>query len=56
MMLIGLTIPETRRLTIALLANQAREPAKILAWSIWRRTRQWQAKRSHYNRRGYAWP
>jgi hypothetical protein len=55
-MLVGLTVPEIRRLLLALAITPARRVERVIAWSHWRRRRQWQAKRSHYRRRGHTWP
>ncbi|PKV76817.1 hypothetical protein ATK86_7222 [Nocardia fluminea] len=51
--MIALTLPEIRRLTIALLLDSARSARRVWAWSDWRRRRQHQARLSHYRRRGY---
>ncbi|MBF6303025.1 hypothetical protein IU459_36825 [Nocardia amamiensis] len=51
--MIALTLPEIRRLTIALALPALRCTHHILAWSNWRRRRQHQARLSHYRRRGH---
>ncbi len=57
--MIGLTLPEIRRLTIALALalalalGSARCARHVWAWSNWRRRRQHQARLSHYRRRGH---
>ena len=52
-MMIALTVPEIRRLVAALIVRPPDDPAHIQAWSHWRRRRQYQARLSHYRRRGY---
>jgi hypothetical protein len=52
--MIGYTLPEIRRLLISLLYRYLPEPDHAWAWSRWRRRRQYQARRCHYQRRGYA--
>lgn len=52
--MIGYTLPEIRRLLTALIQARLPDPAHVLAWSHWRRKRQYQARTSHYRRRGYA--
>ena len=49
--LIPLTVPEVRRLLWRLVWRYAPAPAFVLAWSLWRRRHQAQARRSHYKRR-----
>ncbi len=51
--MIGYTVPEIRRLIAALLVRR-HQPKHVWRWSRWRRTRQHQARLSHYKRRGYA--
>ncbi|TCJ87973.1 hypothetical protein DFR71_6708 [Nocardia alba] len=51
--MIALTLPEIRRLTVALLLESARSTRRVWAWSNWRRRRQYQARLSHYRRRGH---
>jgi hypothetical protein len=48
--LIPLTVPEVRRLLWRLVWRAALPPAFVLAWSVWRRRHQAQARRSHYRR------
>jgi hypothetical protein len=52
--MIGYTLPEIRRLLIGLLHRHLPEPEHAWAWSHWRRRRQYQARRCHYQRHGYA--
>lgn len=49
--LIPLTVPEVRRLLWWLVWHWPPAPAFVLAWSVWRRRHQAQARRSHYKRR-----
>jgi hypothetical protein len=51
--MIGYTLPEIRRLLIALVQRHLPDPDHARAWSRWRRRRQRQARLSHYKRRGY---
>jgi hypothetical protein len=51
-MMIGYTVPEVRRLLIALTVR-SRPIEHVWAWSTWRRRRQHQARICHYRRRGY---
>ncbi len=51
--MIGCTLPEIRRLLIGLAQRYLPDPAHVLAWSNWRRKRQYQARLCHYRRRGY---
>jgi hypothetical protein len=51
--MIALTLPEVRRLLIALLLTAHRAAEHVWSWSIWRRRRQHQSRLSHYKRRGY---
>ncbi|MEU9992524.1 hypothetical protein AB0E10_38145 [Streptomyces sp. NPDC048045] len=48
---IDLTIPEIRPLIGTLSRPPATPPHHLLAWSIWRRLHQAQARRAHYRRR-----
>jgi hypothetical protein len=52
--MIGYTLPELRRLLISLVQHRTPEAAAVWSWSRWRRRRQYQARRSHYRRRGYV--
>lgn len=52
--MIGYTLPEIRRLLISLIQSHLPDPDHVWAWSHWRRKRQYQARVSHYRRRGYA--
>lgn len=49
----GYTLPEIRRLLTRLAGRLPPDPSHVLAWSRWRRRRQYQARISHYRRRGY---
>ncbi len=52
--MIDWTLPEIRRLLVHLiLQHTAPSAAQVWAWSRWRRRRQYQARVSHYRRRGY---
>ena len=52
--MIDWTLPEIRRLLVHLiLQHPAPLHEHIWAWSCWRRRRQYQARVSHYRRRGY---
>jgi hypothetical protein len=48
--LLPLTVPEVRRLLVALVWTSPIPPGFVLAWSRWRR-RQARARRAHYQRR-----
>jgi hypothetical protein len=52
--MIGYTLPELRRLLTGLTQARAPDPDHVRSWSRWRRRRQYQARASHYRRRGYA--
>jgi hypothetical protein len=52
--MIDYTPPEIRRLLTAITWRCLPDPEDVLAWSNWRRKRQYQARVSHYRRRGYA--
>ncbi|WP_446685681.1 IS701 family transposase [Micromonospora polyrhachis] len=49
--LIALTVPEIRRLLNVFVLAVSLPPAHTLRWSIWRRTSQARARRSHYQHR-----
>jgi hypothetical protein len=49
--LLPLTVPEVRRLLVALVWTIPVQPAFVLAWSRWRRRHQARARRAHYQRR-----
>ena len=49
--LLPLTVPEVRRLLVALVWPTPAEPGFVLAWSRWRRRHQARARRAHYQRR-----
>ena len=50
--MINLTLPEIRRLIVALILRHAAPAEHVWSWSRWRRRRQQQARRCHYRRRG----
>jgi hypothetical protein len=49
--LLPLTVPEVRRLLVALVWTSPIPPGFVLAWSRWRRRHQARARRAHYQRR-----
>jgi hypothetical protein len=49
--LLPLTVPEIRRLLVALVWTIPVQPAFVLAWSRWRRRHQARARRAHDQRR-----
>ncbi|TDB95812.1 IS701 family transposase, partial [Micromonospora fluostatini] len=49
--IIALTVAEIRRLLNAFILAASLPPEHTLHWSIWRRTSQARARRSHYQRR-----
>jgi hypothetical protein len=49
--LIPLTVPEVRRLLVALAWSTPPPEERTLGWSIWRRRHQARARRCHYKRR-----
>jgi hypothetical protein len=49
--MLPLTVPEIRRLLVALIWPTLTEPRLVLAWSRWRRRHQARARRAHYQRR-----
>jgi hypothetical protein len=49
--LLPLTVPEVRRLLVALAWVTPVQPGLVLAWSRWRRRHQARARRAHYQRR-----
>jgi SRSO17 transposase len=49
--LLPLTVPEVRRLLVALVWTTPVRPGFVLAWSRWRRRHQARARRAHYHRR-----
>lgn len=51
--MIGYTVPEIRRLLIALTLQHTHRPEHIWRWSTWRRRRQYQTRLCHYRTRGY---
>lgn len=56
-MMIALTVPEIRRLLLAcVLVSLTNTWKRIQNWSWFRRRRQWQARASHYRRRGHTMP
>jgi hypothetical protein len=54
--LVPLSVPELRRLLARTVWALVPPLAFILAWSLWRRRKQFRAKRAHYRRRGYVLP
>jgi hypothetical protein len=52
--MIDFTLPEIRRLLTALVLRPVHTAEHIWSWSTWRRRRQYQARLSHYKRRGYS--
>jgi SRSO17 transposase len=50
--LLPLTVPEVRRLLVALVWTTPIQPGFVLGWSRWRRRHQARARRTHYQRRG----
>ena len=50
--MIAYTLPEIRRLLTGLAWRCLPHPEHVLAWSNWRRRRQYQARLCHYRRRG----
>lgn len=52
--MISFTLPEIRRLLVHLALQHAHAVDHIWHWSHWRRQRQYQARVSHYRKRGYA--
>jgi hypothetical protein len=51
--MISYTLPEIRRLLIKLVLHSVHTFEHVWSWSAWRRKRQYQARLSHYKRRGY---
>ncbi|KAB2587757.1 hypothetical protein F5983_24350 [Streptomyces arboris] len=51
-----MTLPEIRRLTTRLTRPPTNLIDHVLHWSYWRRRRQFQARISHYKRRGHTPP
>jgi hypothetical protein len=49
--LLPLTVPEVRRLLVALVWTAPVQPSLVLTWSRWRRRHQARARRAHYQRR-----
>jgi hypothetical protein len=49
--LLPLTVPEIRRLLVALVGTTPIQPGFVLSWSRWRRRHQARARRAHYQRR-----
>jgi hypothetical protein len=50
--LIGLTVPEVRRLLVRPLWSRPPDVDEVLSWSEWRRAHQALARRCHYKKRG----
>jgi hypothetical protein len=51
---VPLSVPEVRRLLARTVWAAVPSLAFILAWSFWRRRKQFLAKRAHYRRRGWV--
>ncbi|RCH58283.1 hypothetical protein DT019_39000 [Streptomyces sp. SDr-06] len=51
-----LSLAEIRRLTNRLIHRRPAPVEYVLHWSHWRRKRQYQARLSHYKRRGHTPP
>jgi hypothetical protein len=51
--MISFTLPEIRRLLVHLAIQHTHAVEHIWHWSRWRRQRQYQARLSHYRRRGF---
>jgi hypothetical protein len=51
--MISWTLPEIRRLLVHLILRHAHPTVHVWSWSDWRRRRQYQARLSHYRRRGH---
>jgi hypothetical protein len=49
--MLPLTVPEVRRLLVALIWPTRTEPGLVLAWSRWRRRHQARGRRPHHQRR-----
>lgn len=49
--MIGLTVPEVRRLLVRLLWTRLPDAKEVLSWSRWRRMHQAVARRCHYKGR-----
>jgi hypothetical protein len=54
--LVPLSVPELRRLLTRTVWAVLPSLAFTLAWSLWRRRKQFLAKRAHYRRRGGVLP
>ena len=54
--MIGLSVPEVRRLLVRLLWARLPETQEVLNWSHWRRAHQAVARRCHYKGRGVRPP
>jgi hypothetical protein len=49
---VPVSVPELRRLFTRLVFSLCHLPDFIWHWSLWRRHKQWLAKRAHYKKRG----
>jgi SRSO17 transposase len=49
--LLPITVPEVRRLLWRLVWARPPDPARVIAWSLWRRRHQQRARRCHWHRR-----
>ena len=54
--IVPLSVPELRRLLTRIVWAVVPSVAFTLAWSLWRRRKQFLAKRAHYRRRGWVLP
>lgn len=54
--MIGLSVPEVRRLLLKLAWGALPSAEKVLAWSEWRRAHQYRARIHHYLKRGARVP
>ena len=52
--MIGYTLAEIRHLLVKITQQQPPAIEHAWSWSRWRRKRQYQARISHYRRRGYV--
>lgn len=54
--MIGLSVPEVRKLLLKLAWGELPSAEKVLAWSEWRRAHQYRARTYHYQKRGARVP
>jgi hypothetical protein len=50
-LLVPLSVPEVRRLLVALVWQLAPDSNRVLRWSLWRRRHQARARRCHWRQR-----